>query len=336
MESKELLRVLEHHRKHVQDSKVFIDSDKGHMYVSSANMVGVAIRTRLKSEMDVHACVNVDTIKTLLKAAGKIDLKVENGRLVIRSNKMKADVPLEPGDKVIIPRVEESQTIPDSDLETLATVLPKVTITRLEKSGRLSIRCKDGELYVSCNDEVHGAIYYGKGESDLEFGVFPQDAELLRSAMDGDNLSIAQSEGRIIVRSSNEVSVIPTTDCVYIPRDVATAKPVAMIDTDELQNILSAVSAIAASKDASPVNITLNSDESSITINVSSPSGSLSKKITSKVVRKATFGVSYQLLTNLVSKVSGKVRLSLFEEGKDVIRIQIDCGGVLYAALTSS
>jgi hypothetical protein len=248
---------------------------------------------------------------------------------------MKGDLPLEnSGVCPTLPRVEQSQAISTDDLNVLCEILPMVDIPRLEKSGQISIRCKDGELYVSCADELHGAIFYGRGKSDLDFGVFPQDSALLRASLEHKRISVATLDGRILVKSDGEVALIPTTQCIYIPKEASAAKSAALLDVNEVRNVLSAVASIASSKDASPVMITLNPPDS-ITIKVSSSVGSLSKKIDAKVAAKAAFGISYQLLSDLTPKLGTKSRLSLVEESGSIVRIQFTSNDILYAALTS-
>jgi hypothetical protein len=284
------------------------------MVISSANPVGTVLRSIIKSDAKLDACVASEALSALLKAAKTVDMAVENGRLVIKSSsdRIKCDIPLDgTGTTPLVPKSDALQSITPADLDTIQDILPMVNISHLEKSGQLSVRCKDGEMYVSYADELHGAIFYGESTSSLEFGMFPNDVELLRSALSNDK---------------------PT--CIYIGKDAATATPTAMLDVVELRKVLSAVSAIASSKDASPVRVVLSPPDS-LSIQVSSPVGSLSKKLTAKVIRKASFGVSYALLGDLVSKLDNKSKLSLFEENQAVVRIQLESNGVVYAALTS-
>lgn len=340
MEASDIAKLVEKHKKQIQDPKIFLSARDGTLTVKSANSVGAVLCNSIKGVMpadsSLDACVGVDALASLLKAAKDISISIENGRLVVKGSRMKGDIPLETtGTPPVVPRSEQSKLMSESEIAVLSDILPLVDIPRLEKSGQLSVRCKGGELYLSCSDELHGSIYYGAGfKSELEFGVFPQDSELLRSSLSNNRVSIAQLEGRIVIRSAGEVAVIPTTECVYIQKSDSAAKPAALVDVAELRQMLSAVASIAASKDASPVRMVLSPPDSMV-IQVSSPVGSLLKKLTAKVVHKATFGVSYQLLTDLVPKLSGKSKLSLFEEGNSVVRIQFMSNGVIYACLTS-
>ncbi len=337
MDVAELSRIVDKHRKHIQDPKIFLVARDGRMVISSANPVGTVLRSIIKSDAKLDACVASEALSALLKAAKTVDMAVENGRLVIKSSsdRIKCDIPLDgTGTTPLVPKSDALQSITPADLDTIQDILPMVNISHLEKSGQLSVRCKDGEMYVSYADELHGAIFYGESTSSLEFGMFPNDVELLRSALSNDKPTFAQIDGRIIIKSGGETAVIPTTECIYIGKDAATATPTAMLDVVELRKVLSAVSAIASSKDASPVRVVLSPPDS-LSIQVSSPVGSLSKKLTAKVIRKASFGVSYALLGDLVSKLDNKSKLSLFEENQAVVRIQLESNGVVYAALTS-
>lgn len=337
IDTKELLKVVDRHKKLVQDTRVFLRSKDGTLLVASSNLSGVVLRTRVAADTaDFRALVSVDALIGALKATKQAVLSASGGRLFVKGKGMKADMPIEPGDAPVLPKLDEANNLSRKIVSSLRDAIPRVDIPRLAKSGQLSVRCRDGELFVACTDDVHGAVFRGKGTGDLELGVFPQDAGLLTNALVHDDVSIVLSEGSIILSSKGEYQetvVIPTVECAYIPADDSSAKRAARIAVSDLREVLTAVSPITSADESSPVKIVLDTDKGA-RVEVSSSVGTLSKKLNAKVFRTAAFGVSHVLLNDLSSKMSGTVDLGIFVEEGEVARVQFDCDGVVYAALT--
>lgn len=338
-DSKDLLKVVDRHKKLVQDTRVFLRASGGKVLVASSNMAGVVLRTRLRLDNpDFSAMVAIDALMGALKATKQVELSVSSGRLNLRGKGLKADMPVEPGEAPSVPKVDQTNSLPSKIVASLRDAVPRVDIPRLAKSGQLSIRCKDGELFVACTDDVHGAVFRSKGKADIEIGVFPQDSGLLTNALTYDDVAIAVLEGSILVATKGDVDetvVIPTVACDYFEADDASSKRAARIQISDLREVLSAIAPIASAEEASPVRFVIDPDKG-VKVEVSSAVGSLSKRLSAKVFRAASFGISHVLLGDLSAKMSGTVDLGVFIEEGEVARVQFECDGVVYAALTDA
>lgn len=329
-----LLSTVERHKKLVQDTRIFLRGRKGSLVVSSSNIVGVVMRTLIPEAVEIDACVAADALVGALKAAKKVELSVDGGMLVIRGSGMKAEIPVESGEPPSLPKVEDAVAVHPKDVKKLRDALPRVDIPRLGRTGQLSIRCHEGELFVACTDDVHGAIFRGTGRSALELGIFPQDAPLLTAAFSADGaVSMATLDGRVLLRSGGDAVMIPTTECEYIEAGESSAKNVATLDVADLRAVLSAVAPIASAEEASPVKFVLS--DKGVRVSATSKVGSLSKAVSAKVSRAVEFGVSHTLLDDLLKKMSDKVVLGVFVENDVVTRIQFSNYDVVYAALTA-
>jgi hypothetical protein len=227
IDTKALLKIVDRHKKLVQDTRVYVRVVDKKLVVSSGNLSGVVLRTRTRADSaDFKALVSVDALMGALRATKEAELSVADGRLVVKGKGMKADMPIEPGEPPSLPKTNDAAALPKKVVAALRDAVPRVDIPRLAKSGQLSIRCRDGELFAACTDDVHGAVYRGKGSGDLELGVFPQDSGLLTNALAHDDVAIAFIEGSLVINSKGDVEetvVIPTVACDYIPRDASSA-----------------------------------------------------------------------------------------------------------------
>jgi len=341
---KELSRVLAQHRNLVKPTNIHLKSINGKLKVSSAAGSGLTLINWLPSE-DIIESIMVDfsVLASFTKGTGDLKLVVNNDRLLVRGKRLKGELPSVENDIPSIPKVDK-QLIQPSDAQWLKETIPYVAMSELDKSGSLSAECVKGEWRISCTDSTYGACAFGKGSSNIRFSLIPSDAMVLNSVL-GDKVQIGLLENRLIVSTVDCIVAIPTIEGEAQSRQAVMdgTKLVAKMDGSELASAINTLKPFAGIKDAPPVIFKLS--EGSLVIKASSSAGVIEHKLKAECNVNLEIPLSFELLSNLVSKVGNNVVAlrvlmdTIESEGKkkkEIIRITLQTIFAHYLMLTSS
>jgi hypothetical protein len=332
--------MLDLHKKLSRPERVHLVGRNHRLMVASVTPSGLTLVTSLDCDAELNACVDLAALTGLVRATGDVEIASREGRLIVKGKGISGDVPSTIED---VPRVrlpEGADVMSDDDAEFLQRGLAITRLSALEREGLVSVECAGGQWSIGCADDVHGAFVFGEGRARVRFGMFPSDGDAVQGVLaeaEG-RVTIGMVDGQLVVRSGRMAVSVPTTEPLVTSREETrkNASPVAIVNSNQLREVLSALSTIASAKDASPVNITVPERGGSIRISAKSPSGAMARDIPARVKAVASFNVSHRLVSDLLAHADGPLVIDITREGKEITQVNFRSRYATYCTLTAS
>ena len=342
MKASDLAKLVDRHVKLVGDvSRLHVQAGEGRVRMTSANQAGVVFTNTMGAQVgNIRACVNGDALRGMLKAANEITLSLRDSRLFLEVPGIRADLPtLSAGD---VPRINQSKgsgtVVGEDDVDWLRGVIERVKLRDPSADAQLSIACDGRDVVVCYYDSFHGAFTSKALSTEMAFGFFPADVDLLQSALSVKSKARLQATGNnLVVLTQGEVTMLPSTASQAVaPAKVAEgAQAVAQFDSDDLRTSLEGMASLA--KDGNPVHFRA-SPKSGLSVSIESAAGGLARRIKSRVRRPLDAKVSFKYVSDTLRQCRGPADLlAHFESGTDgaALRLQVDCDGYTYLTVTT-